>query len=160
MTVVGTPRSFQKKFAFVIEIERVASAAFMDMSELSAEIAEVQQWEGGRVIPDKSPGRVTVADTTLSRGVANGDSDLYRWWLEVIKISAGGVGLVPHAYKRAVDVVQLERDATVLRRWLLEGAWPKKMVVGAWDNNADENVVEQVTLAIDTFDLVELTGGG
>lgn len=154
MPIVGNPRIFQKKFAFIVEIERIAHAGFRKMSELSAEIAEVQQWEGGRLTPDKSPGRVTVADVTLERGVANRDSDLYLWWLEVVKMTANA-GLVTPQYKREVDVNQLDRDASILRTWNLAGAWPKKFVAGEWDNEADENVIEMLTLAIDSFDLAE-----
>jgi len=153
MPVVGTPRIFQKKFAFIVEIERIQSAKFTKMSELSAEIAKVEQHEGGSLIPDKSPGRVTVSDVTLERGVANGDSDLYRWWLEVVRISAQS-GLPTPFYKREADVIQLDRDQSVLKRWILDGAWPTKMVVGEWDNDADENVIEMVTLTFDTFDLI------
>lgn len=156
MGVVGTPRIFQKKFAYIVEIEGIAVAAFTRMSSLEAEIGVVQQREGGKLIPDKSPGLVNVTDVTLERGAANGDSDLYKWWLDVVRMSAGGgTGLPTPFYKRQVDVIQLDRDGSVLRRWILDGAWPMKFVAGDWDNEADENVIESVTLALDTFDLVE-----
>jgi phage tail-like protein len=151
MAVRGTPRKFHKKFSFVVEIEGVRSAEFAKCSELSAEVAVVLQWQGGRVIPDKSPGRVTVTDVTLERGVADGDSDLYDWFLDVVRMTANS-GLVTPEYKRPVEILQLDRDGTVLRRWILDNAWPIKMVVGEWDNDSDENVVEMLTLAIDTFD--------
>lgn len=154
MAVVGNPRIFQKRFAFIVEIERVQAAAFTKMSSLEAEIAKVEQWEGGAITPDKSPGRVTVSDVTLERGVANGDSDMYQWWLDVVRMSANS-GLPTPFYKREVDVVQLDRDGSVLRRWILDGAWPTKFVAGEWDNEADENVIEMTTLTFDTFDLIE-----
>lgn len=158
MAVIGTPRTFQKRFSFIVEVEGIRSAAFTKMSALEAEIAKVEQWEGGTLIPDKSPGRVTVSDVTLERGVANGDTDLYSWWLDVVRMSAGvgaggrGVGLVNPFYKRQVDLVQLSRTGSPLRTWTLDGAWPTKMVVGEWDNEADENVIEMLTLTFDTFD--------
>lgn len=157
MPVVGRPRVFHKKFAFVVEIEKVASAAFTKCSELSSEVAKVEQWEGGKVIPDKSPGRVTMSDVTLERGVASGDFDLPAWFKQVINVSANS-GLATPAYKRPVDIIQLERDASELRRHILDNAWPTKLVVGEWDNEADENVVENVTLTFDTFDTVQLGG--
>lgn len=153
MAVVGNPRIFQKKFAFIVEIERIQSAKFTKCSELSAEVAKVEQWEGGGLIPDKSPGRVTTTDVTLERGVANGDSDLYQWWLEVVRMSANS-GLTTPNYKREVDIIQLDRDQSVLVRWILDGAWPTKMVVGEWDNDADENVIEMATLTYDTFERI------
>jgi hypothetical protein len=35
----------------------------------------------------------------------------------------------------------------------LSRAWPTKFVAGEWDNESDENVIEQVTLAYDFFEL-------
>lgn len=151
MPIVGTPRVFQKKFAFTVEIERVAHAGFKSQSEIKAEVATVEQWEGGAIIPDKTPGRVTVSDVTLERGAANKDSDLYDWWLETVKMTANA-GLPTPGYKRDVDTIQRDRDATVLRTWALAGAWPRVFIAGAWDNEADENVIESMTLALDTFE--------
>lgn len=159
MAVIGTPRTFQKRFSFIVEIDGMKSAAFTKMSALEAEIAKVEQWQGGTLIPDKSPGRVTVSDVTLERGVASGDTDLYQWWLDVVRMSAGvgdggsGVGLATPLYKRQVELIQLDRTGVVLRTWTIEGAWPTKMVVGDWDNEADENVIEMLTFTFDTFDL-------
>lgn len=154
MPVIGNPRVFQKKFAFVVEIEGVSSAKFTKCGPIEMEIAKVEQWEGGSLIPDKSPGRVTVTDVTLERGVANGDSDLYQWWLDVVRISANS-GLTGAAYKRPVDILNLDRDGTLLRRWLLNNAWPMKLNAGDWDNEADENVIESLTLTYDAPDLFD-----
>jgi len=151
MAVVGTPRVFHKKFSFVVEIEGVAVAAFNKCSSLEAEIAKVEYYEGGAVIPDKSPGRITISDITLERGTAKGDSDLYNWWLDVINMSANQ-GLIDNFYKREVEILQLDRDGDVLHRWLLHNCWPTKFVGGEWDNDADENVIEMLTLTMDTFD--------
>ena len=46
-------------------------------------------------------------------------------------------------------------SGSTLRRWSLTGVWPVKFVAGAWDNEADENVIESVTLTYDFFQLVE-----
>lgn len=154
MAVKGTPRKFHKKFSFVVEIEGVESAAFSKCSALEAEIAKVEYWEGGSLIPDKSPGRVTVSDVTLERGVADGDSDLYDWFLDVVKMSANS-GLVTPDYKRPIEILQLDRDGSVVKRWALDNCWPTKMVVGEWDNDADENVIEMLTLTLDTFDKIQ-----
>ena len=152
MTIRGNPRSYHKKFAFVIEVEGIGFTGFNKCSELEAEIAKIEQWEGGRLTPDKSPGRVTVSDLTLERG-ATLDTDLYAWWLDVVRMSANS-GLTDDAYKRDAEVIQLDRDGSVVRRWSIAGAWPTKFVAGAWDNDADENVVEMLVLTLDTFDLI------
>jgi hypothetical protein len=53
-----------------------------------------------------------------------------------------------------LDVVQQDLDGTTLRRWCLSHVWPTKFVAGEWDNEADENVVESVTLAYDLLELI------
>ena len=44
---------------------------------------------------------------------------------------------------------------TTLRRWSLSRAWPVKFVAGDWDNEADENVIESVTLSDDFFEFLQ-----
>jgi len=151
MPIVGKPRSFHKKFKFVCEIDQFQSAGFQKCSELSVEIANVQYFEGGSLIPNKSPGRMTFSDVTLERGATN-DRDLFDWFSDVALTSIG-IGLTDNDYKRNLDIVQQDRDGTTLRRWSLTNAWPTKFVAGEWDNEADENVIESVTLTYDWFEL-------
>lgn len=146
----GTPRSFDKKFKFLVDIDGITSMKFQKCSELSAEVAKVEYHEGGATIPDKSPGRTTVSDVTLSRG-ATRDNEMWLWFKQVSDMVAQ-TGEVDPQYKRTLDIVQLDRDGTELRRWTLSNAWPVKFVAGEWDNEADENVIEAVTLTFDTFD--------
>jgi phage tail-like protein len=153
MTVIGKPRTFHKKFKFIVEIDGFSHAGFQKCSELSVEVANIQYFEGGALIPNKSPGRLTFADITLERG-ATRDRELFDWFREVA-IAASGLGLVGVSYKRNLDIVQQDRDGSTLRRWPLTGAWPVKFVAGDWDNDSDENVIESVTLTYDFFDLVQ-----
>jgi phage tail-like protein len=151
MPVIGNPRTFHKKFKFIVEIDGVVSAGFQKCSELSVEVANVQYYEGGSLIPNKSPGRLTFADVTLERG-ATSDKDLFDWLTQVAD-AAANAGLNEPAFKRNLDIVQQDRDGSTLRRWSLNGAWPVKFVAGDWDNEADENVIETVTLTYDFFEL-------
>ena len=98
-------------------------------------------------------------------------------------ITSSGLGLTDVNYKRNLDIVQQDRDGTTLRRWSLSRAWPVKLrprfasavlrtrpsgsrpvcsrrsqavvVAGDWDNEADENVIESVTLSYDYFELIQ-----
>lgn len=151
VVIAGAPRIFHAKFRFVVEIGGVAYAGFNKCSELTAEAAEIQQWEGGATIPAKSPGRITYADITLERG-ATRDRALFDWFGDV-QAAGTNAGLVEPDYKRDLDIVQQERDASTILRWRVFAAWVKKVKVGDWDNSADENVMESVTLAFDYFDL-------
>lgn len=149
--VLGTPRTFHKKFKFIVEVDGFASAGFQKCSELSVEAANVQYFEGGSLIPNKSPGRLTFSDVTLERG-ATSDADMFNWFSDVVN-TASGLGAVEPEFKRNLDIVQQDRDGSELRRWSLNNAWPTKFVAGDWDNEADENVIESVTLTFDFFDL-------
>ena len=60
MTVIGNPRSFHKKFKFIVEIDDIGHAGFQKCSELSVEVANVQYFEGGSLIPNKKIGRAHV----------------------------------------------------------------------------------------------------
>ena len=153
MPVIGNPRSYHKKFKFIVEIDGLGSAGWAKCSELSVEVACVEQYEGGSLIPNKSPGRLTFADVTLERG-ATQDRELFDW-MQDVAVTSSGLGLVDPYYKRNLDIVQQDRDGTTLRRWSLSRAWPVKFVAGEWDNDADENVIESVTLAYDFFELVQ-----
>jgi phage tail-like protein len=151
MGVLGSPRTFHKRFKFIVEIDGIASAAFQSCSELAVEVAKVEHWEGGVLIPDKTPGRVTFTDITLERGVTT-DRDMWDWLKEVADAAANS-GLIDPEYKRNLDIVQQDRDGTTLRRWRISNAWPMKFVGGSWDNNTDETNIESVTLTYDSFDL-------
>ena len=151
MPVIGNPRSFHKKFKFIVEADDIAHAGFQKCSELSVEVANVQYFEGGSLIPNKSPGRLTFADVTLERG-ATQDRDLFDWFQDVA-ITSSGLGPTGVGFKRNLDIVQQDRDGTTLRRWSLSRAWPVKFVAVDWDNESDENVIESVTLTFDFFTL-------
>jgi len=153
MAVIGNPRSFHKRFKFVVEIDSIASAAFKTCSELSVEIAKVEHREGGVLIPNKSPGLVSFTDVTLERGATN-DRDFWDWVKQVAD-AAANAGLIDDDYKRTLDIVQQDRDGSELRRWRITNAWPVKFTGGDWDNEADENNIESVTLTYDYFDLVQ-----
>lgn len=158
--IVGRARTFHKKFKFLVFIDGYGdnntneyAAAFQKCSELSVELAEVAYHEGGALLPMKEPGKATIADITLERAACY-DVDTYNWLTTVIDV-VNQKGAAAPKYKRDLTIVQYDRDDRVLRKWEVKGAWLKKFVAGDWDNEADDNVIEQATLCIDYFRLVE-----
>jgi len=149
MTILGKPTAFQHKYRFVVEIDDFARAAFTKCSALEAEIAKVETWEGGSLTAIKEPGRVTFSDVTLERG-ATTDENCYSWFKEVVA-AYKNTGRVSPEFQRNVDIVQQDRDGTEVRRWTLEEAWPVKFTAGEWDNEADEAVIEMLTLTFRLF---------
>ncbi len=150
MPIIGKPRTFHKQFRFIVEIDSVAYAGYQSCSELTSEIAETQYFEGGSSIPNKSPGRMTFSDVTLTRAAITGDSDMYLWHQQVSE-AAANAGLAEPEFKRNLDIVQQDIDGRTVRRWRLFAAWPKTFTGGSWDNESDDNVMESVTLAFDYF---------
>jgi len=145
MAIFGLTRSYYKKFKFQVEILGVVFAGFKSCGEIGIEVAAVEEYEGGALIPQSSPGRVTIPTVELARG-ATDDLDLYLWMQQVVGADAV---LVDPDYKRTIDIVQQNRRGSELRRWTLVNAWPIKWVGGEWDNSADENTVEKITLKYD-----------
>ncbi len=151
---IGTPRRFFKKFKFVVEIDEVASAGFQKAGPLGVEIGEVVYREGGRLIATKDPGLVNFKDLTLERGVTN-DFDLFTWLKQVVDATNnGGIGLNVPEFKRNFDLVQQDRDGSTVARWRGFNAWPKDFDAGEWDNDAEENVIEVVTLSVELWDRI------
>ena len=147
MPIIGTPRSFHKRFKFLVEIDGFGVAAFSTCSEIKITAAVVEYREGARLISHKSPGTVTVDNVTLEEG-ATRSLAMYDWFMQVVN-AAASTGLIDNEYKRMVDVVQLERNNAVLRRWRLHAAWPTEFTGGAWDASSNETVIQSLVLAYD-----------
>jgi len=151
-------RELYPKHQFLVGVPGM-TAGFQKCSELSYEVAKIEYWEGGSVIPWKAPGRLTVADVTLERGASSSVS-FYNWATQVANAAIGGfptrgAGLQTDNYMRNISILQIDRDGkTHLREWLLHNAWVQKFVAGEWDSTADEAVIESITLTFDWFDLL------
>lgn len=150
MPVIAIPRTFDKKFSFLVVIDGFISAGFSKMSELTADVAEIKQYEGGALIPNKSLGRIDFKDITLERGATRVDFDAYAWFLSGAN-AAANVGLKEPFYKRHLDLLQLDRDGEIIKKWTVFFGFVKTFTAGDWDNNADENVIEKLVLGYDFF---------
>lgn len=151
MPIAGSPRIFEDKFSFVVEIDGIAHAGFQKCSELSFEIDKVEYREGGRKHAFKSPGLVNYTDVTLERGAVADDSDLHTWAEESAAV-VEEAGVVEPEFRRNLDIVVKDRDGTPLKRWRLIDAWVQKYVAGEWDNEASEKTIEQVVIVYDSFE--------
>lgn len=150
MPIVGTPRTFNKKFAFQIQIDGFGWAGFSKASALKAKIAEIKHYEGGTLLPEKSLGRVDFENLTLERGATRTDNDMYVWFTMCVS-APSNIGVKETAYKRNADLVQLDRDGEVLARYTIYNCFPVEFEAGEWDNTVDENVIEKMVLSYDYF---------
>lgn len=149
MPIIGNPKTFDKRFSFRVQIDGFLSASFTKCSELTAETGVIKHREGGGITETKSAGLLTFPPITLERG-AGVDPSMWLWH-EMVSNGAAGVGLVEQVYKRHLDIIQLDRNGSPLKRWSLFNAFPTKFVAGAWDNSAEENVIETLTLEYEYF---------
>lgn len=149
----GESRKLHERFKFVVETTRFGFAAFQKASELKVDVAKIDYFEGGTLIPIKDPGRLTFSDCTLTRG-ASDNLDFFNWIKQVANPAAGegGAGAVSPAFKDNVSLIQRERDNSDIREWTLMGAWPMSYTAGDWDNTVDEVVIEQLVLTYDWFE--------
>jgi phage tail-like protein len=159
--IKGGQRQLFPKHQFLVMVDNGWSAAFQKCSELSNELAKIEYWEGGSLIPWKVPGRMTVADLTLERGTSQ-SLKFYNWMLQTANVSGllnsgytrGSGDLTPN-YMKDLKIFQLDRDGSMSsapRIWRIKNAWVQKFVAGDWDNTADEVVMETLTLTFDYFE--------
>lgn len=159
IVMLGSQRELFPKHLFIVEISPDVSAGFSKCSELSEEIAKIEYYEGGSLIPWKIPGRVSMTDVTLERGASTSVA-FYDWASRVANASIGkfptrGWGYQTPLYNKDVDIIQLDRDGETEKRiWRLYNAWVQKFVAGDWDNTADDVVMETLTLTFDYFKLI------
>lgn len=136
--------AFDKKFAFRLEIEGIESAAFRTAGPLTGNIGVVEENEGGSVAPQKEPGKVTYDNIVLTRGVTDNE-DLWDWFDLAAQQSED-------LAKKDLALVQTDRAGTELRRWDIIDAFPVRFMAGDWDATAEENVVEELELAMESFE--------
>ena len=161
MTISGPVVSYATKHKFYLEIDGVAEGKFVNCSEITSTSDVIEHREGGTSIAHKAAGLISFEDITLERGVKiNGNVDIYAWRLQCGDAAVSGVqgpgigtgvGLPSGQYKRNVDIVQMDTDATELFRWRLVGAWPSSYTASSYDNTASEVQIESVTLTYDYF---------
>lgn len=146
---IGKPKHFHRKFKFQIDIHGIGEASFATCSELKAEVAKIEYYEGGAIIPYKEPGRMSFPDLTIERAVTSHDK-FYHWLVDT-SAAVTQAGKISSQYKRPGTIYQFDRDNEIIRTWQLHGLWPLGYTAGAWDNNSDEFTMEQIVLALDYF---------
>lgn len=124
-------------FRFLVEIEGIQQAAFMECSGLGSHIEVVEYREGSEpLITRKIAGRVTYPDIVLKWGVTT-SRELYDWHLAIIKWQL---------QRKSGAVILMDLQGNPAVRWNFFEAWPSK-----WDGptlNARSNDVAIESLTI------------
>ncbi len=147
---MAQPRTWYKKYSFIIEIDGIARAAFKSCSDLRVNAETVAYREGGRLNAHKAPGLVEFPPITLERGKTD-DFDLYNWFKDTFDAASGTGEVTPDLY-RTFDIVQLDRKGNSVERYTVYDGWCQQYGAGDWDNDASEVAMEQVVIECDRWE--------
>lgn len=133
-----------KGFRFLVEIDQIQQAGFMECSAVGSHLEVIEYREGGDPINvRKFMGKASYQDLTLKWGLTD-NQELYKWHLQAVK---GGL------QRRSGSVVQLDDTGAEVLRWNFFNAWPTKFDGPAF--NAKGNDLSIVTLTL-TCERVEM----
>ena len=153
----GNHRPLFGRFLFLVRMAGFSSADFQECTGLKANIAIIEYWEGGALVAQKEPGRVTFDNITLSRGVSY-DRDFYEWIKQVIDIRSHskGTGEVSPKFKKLLKIQQLERNRQPVIDYWVHKALPASWSPGDFNNDTDELAIDSLELAMEWFERNDL----
>jgi len=126
-----------KNFKFLVEIDKIVQAGFLECSSFGSAVEVIEYREGGEVSSvRKLPGKVSYPDINLKWGVTD-SRELYDWHLAAVN---GAVD------RRNGSIILQDDLGNEKVRWNFFNAWPSKY--DGPDFNAKGN-----DLAIDTLTL-------
>jgi phage tail-like protein len=128
-----------RNFNFLVELDGIAQASFMECSGLDATTEVIETREGGdNTTVRKLPGKTTYADITLRRGMTE-SRELWQWRSDVI------VGKVQR--KNGSIVLYDLRNSEEVLRWNFVNAWPTRWEGPSLQASGSEVAVETLTIA-------------
>jgi phage tail-like protein len=126
-------------YNFLVEIDSITRAAFMEAGGMDTTIDVIEHSEGGNITPMKYPGKVRYSNITLKWGVTD-DIELYEWHLQWVKGD-------PKANRRNGSIVLLDRQGKEKVRWNFYNAWPAKWTGPSLNSDGKEIAIETLELA-------------
>jgi phage tail-like protein len=132
-------------FSFLIEIEGVVQAGFMECSGLSSETEVIEYREGGE--PPrfrKLAGLTRYANLVLKRGMTK-SRDLWNWRKAIVDGQMD---------RRSVVVILLDEARTPVVRFRLAEAWPCKWEGPMLRAKHGEVAIESLELACEGLEIV------
>jgi phage tail-like protein len=149
-------RELFSKFLFEVEdaTSGFTTSKFQKGSGLETTVGIGEYAEGGAFVNMKEPGRLTISNFTLERGVSE-DESFYQWCLEVCDFLAHqpeGAGLLTKNLLRDLTVLQKDRTQVTRVEWPMKSAFPARWNPSDWDNTVDDVQIEELELAIWWYD--------
>lgn len=139
----------QKQFNFAIEISGIDQFYIQEIKMPDVEVAAVKH--GASNYSVKTAGSVQTGDAELMKLVVAENADNWAYdWLNRAQNNDTGQGGIPSQYREDIVVKRLNPAGSTIDRYIWKGAWVRKVSTSNLKRGeADENVIETVTVSID-----------
>ena len=151
MAATGQRDDPYQQFNFLIDIDGIIGAGFMECSGLTTDNDIIDYREGKdlsryvrRVI-----GLPKCSNTVLKRGYTQ-DKRLWEWRKSIIKPTPENRS----TRRRSIDIVLLNEERIEVLRWRILNAWISKWDSGPFNAKTNDVVVETVELVHEGLELV------
>jgi phage tail-like protein len=135
-----------QQFNFLVEIDGIARAGFMECTGATTDTDPIDYREGSdvRMNVRKLSGLRKYTNIVLKRGYTQ-DKSLWEWRKKIIN------GAVE---RRSADIVLLDENRAEVLRWRIREAWISKWDSGPFNAKTNDVVVETVELVHEGLEMV------
>ncbi|MEH1867434.1 MAG: phage tail protein [Nostoc sp.] len=135
-----------QQFNFLVEIDRITRAGFMECSGLTTDTDMIDYREGADLVMNvrKLSGLRKYTNIVLKRGYTN-NVELWKWRNSVIQ---------GKPERRSAEIILLDENRDVVMRWKIEEAWISKWESGPFNAKTNDVAVETVELVHEGLKLI------
>lgn len=135
-----------QQFNFLVDIDGINRAGFMECSGLSTETDVIEYREGADIATSmrKIKGLDKFNPITLKGGMLQ-DTSLWNWRKQIIN------GQVE---RKSVDIVLLNESRDEVLRWQLREAWIRKWEGGPFNAKTNDVLVETIEIVHEGMEIV------
>lgn len=134
-------------FNFLVQIDGIAQAAFMEVTGMEAEIVPIEYREGGdkTLSVRKLPGLAKYSNIVLKRGITP-DHSLWDWFKQALD---GNV------QRKTLAIILLDDKHQPVVRWAVHDAWPCKYAGPVLNAKTSDVAIETLEICHEGLELVE-----
>lgn len=136
-----------RNFKFEAEVEGFVRAGFSKVTGLKRTVEDIQYREGGEnETPRHLPGQTTFEDVVLERGMTT-DSDFIDWANQIFNTDNADGAQGDDDFRKTVVIYLKDKGGNRIVKWTCFRCWPKEVGDGDLDANANDVLIESMTLA-------------
>ena len=135
------------QFNFLVEIDGVTRAGFMECSGLTTDTDPIDYREGADIALNvrKLSGLRKYTNVVLKRGYTQ-DKELWKWRKKIIN------GVME---RRSAEVILLDEARNEVLRWRISEAWISKWESGPFNAKTNDVLIESIEMVHEGLELVE-----